>query len=468
MSKFDYDLIVIGSGPAGQSAAMYASKRDYKVAIIEEQHLVGGNCTHKGTIPSKALRQSVRRIVQFNTLPMFRDVDAPHLFGYPKVLTQAERVIRKQVKQRTEQFARNGIKVFTGQASFKDEHTVTVSLPDGALEVVSAEHLLIATGSRPYRPETMDFNHPRVFDSDSILNLDWTPKNLIIYGAGVIGCEYASIFAGLGVRVDLVNTRSSLLEFLDDEISDALSYHLVEMGVNIRNNEEEESLDVGDAGVTLHTVSGKRLGGDAILFCNGRTGNTDTLNLGAVSIDANHRGQITVDERYRTSVENIYAAGDVIGWPALASAAYDQGRSAAADMFGAEDVRFVAEVPTGIYTLPEISSIGKTEAQLTEERVPYEVGRAFFKHTARAQITGDEVGMLKILFHVDSLKILGIHCFGAESSEIIHIGQAIMNQPDGFNTIEYFVNSTFNYPTMAEAYRTAALEGLGRIDRLKL
>jgi len=467
MPNKDFDLIVIGSGPAGQSAAMYASKRDYRVAIVEDQQLLGGNCTHKGTIPSKALRQSVRRIVQFNTLPMFRDVDAPHLFGYPKVLKQAERVIRKQVKHRTEQCARNGIKVLHGEASFVDKNTISVLGQDGAREEFTTKNVLIATGSRPYQPDSMDFNHARVFDSDSILNLDHTPKTLIIYGAGVIGCEYASIFAGLGVHVDLVNTRASLLEFLDTEISDALSYHLVEMGVSIRNNEELESLDVRDNGVTLNTVSGKRLGGDAILFCNGRTGNTDKLNLAAVDLEANHRGQLTVDERYQTHIDNIYAAGDVIGWPALASAAYDQGRSAAAHMFGEEEVRFVSEVPTGIYTLPEISSIGKTEKQLTDERVPYEVGRALFKHTARAQITGDEAGMLKILFHVDTLEILGVHCFGAEASEIIHIGQAIMNQPPGFNTIEYFVNSTFNYPTMAEAYRSAALVGLSRISRLK-
>ncbi len=466
MSSYDYDLVIIGSGPAGEGAALHAAKLNKRVAVIEEQHFVGGNCTHKGTIPSKALRQSVRRIIQFNTLPMFRDVDAPQLFGYPKVLKQAERVIRKQVKLRTEHFARNGVKVLTGQASFVDDHTVKIDGTGAIDETITFENMLIATGSRPYRPEHMDFNHPRVFCSDSILHLNTTPKTIIVYGAGVIGCEYASIFAGLGVHVDLINTRGSLLEFLDDEISDALSYHLRDMGVNVRHNEEEERLDVDDEGVTLHLASGKRVRGECILFCNGRTGNTDTLALENIGLEANHRGQVSVDESYRTKVANVYAAGDVIGWPALASAAYDQGRSAAAAMLGGEKVRFVNEVPTGIYTLPEISSIGKTESELTEAKIPYEVGRSFFKNIARAQITGDEVGMLKLLFHVDTLEILGVHCFGAESSEIIHIGQAVMNQPSGHNTIEYFVNSTFNYPTMAEAYRVAALEGLERVGRL--
>ncbi|WP_298635449.1 Si-specific NAD(P)(+) transhydrogenase [uncultured Umboniibacter sp.] len=466
MPSYDYDLLIIGSGPAGEGAALHAAKLDQRVCMIEEQHFVGGNCTHKGTIPSKALRQAVRRIIQFNTLPMFRDVDAPQIFGYPKVLKQAERVIRKQVKLRTEMLARNGVKVITGVASFVDGNTVDVLGESGIEEKITAKNFLIATGSRPYHPAHMDFNHPRVFCSDSILHLNNTPKTLIVYGAGVIGCEYASIFAGLGVHVDLINTRSSLLEFLDDEISDALGYHLRDMGVNVRHNEEEERLEVTDDGVTLFLASGKRLRGDAILFCNGRTGNTINLNLEAVGLKANHRGQISVDESYCTEVDNIYGAGDVIGWPALASAAYDQGRSAAAAMLGGEQVRFVNDVPTGIYTLPEISSIGKTESELTAARIPYEVGRAFFKNIARAQITGDEVGMLKLLFHVDTLEILGVHSFGPESSEIIHIGQAVMNQPGDNNSIEYFVNSTFNYPTMAEAYRVAALEGLERVGRL--
>jgi NAD(P) transhydrogenase len=255
-----------------------------------------------------------------------------------------------------------------------------------------------------------------------------------------------------------------LLSFLDDEISGALNYHLRDVGVMIRHQEEFDRLEADDELVTVHLKSGKRLYADAILWCNGRTGNTDTLALGNVNLNPDSRGQLTVDETYRTEVDNIYAAGDVIGWPSLASASYDQGRAAAGSVLG-RDINHVNDVPTGIYTLPEISSVGKTESELTDEKVPYEVGRAFFKSIARAQISGEEVGMLKILFHIDTFEILGIHCFGAEASEIIHIGQAIMNQPGKQNNIKYFLNTTFNYPTMAEAYRIAALAGLNRSQR---
>ena len=286
---------------------------------------------------------------------------------------------------------------------------------------------------------------------------------MIIYGAGVIGCEYASIFSGLGVKVDLIDNRDRLLSFLDDEISDALSYHLRNNGVLIRHNEEYEKVEADEQGVTLHLQSGKKLRADAFLWCNGRSGNTNDLGLDLVGLEPNGRGQLEVDQHYRTAVEHVYAVGDVIGWPSLASAAYDQGRSAAADIMDDDEFRFVNEVPTGIYTIPEISSIGQTERELTLAKVPYEVGQAFFKDTARAQITGETQGMLKILFHRETLELLGIHCFGDQSSEIVHIGQAIMNQPGENNTIRYFLNNTFNYPTMAEAYRVAALNGLNRI-----
>jgi NAD(P) transhydrogenase len=302
-----------------------------------------------------------------------------------------------------------------------------------------------------------------VRDSDSILDLKDTPRKVLIYGAGVIGCEYASIFSGLGVKIELVNTRDRLLEFLDDEISDALSYQLRDHGVMVRHREEFRGLESSAEGVVLSLASGKRLHGDILLWCNGRTGNTDSLNLAAAGLSANSRGQLEVDAHYQTAVPHIFAAGDVIGWPSLASAAYDQGRSAAASARGKEHCRFVDDVPTGIYTIPEISSVGRNERELTEARVPYEVGRAFFKDTARGQISGDDVGMLKILFHAETLAILGIHCFGGEAAEIIHIGQAIMKQPGAGNTLRYFITTTFNYPTMAEAYRTAALNGLNRL-----
>ena len=463
MAVYNYDVVVLGSGPAGEGAAMNAAKAGRKVAVIDDRRLVGGNCTHLGTIPSKALRHSVRQIMQYNTNPLFRQIGEPRWFSFPDVLQSAERVISKQVTSRTGYYARNRIDVFFGSASFADEQTIQVVCPNGVVETIVTKQVVIATGSRPYRPLDVDFNHPRVYDSDTILGLSHTPRRLIIYGAGVIGCEYASIFSGLGVLVDLIDNRDQLLSFLDDEISQALSYHLSNNNVMIRHNEEYERIEGQEHGVILHLKSGKKIKADALLWCNGRTGNTDKLGLENIGLKANGRGQIEVDHQYRTSVQNVYAAGDVIGWPSLASAAYDQGRSAAGNAVGNDSCRFVNDVPTGIYTIPEISSIGKNEQELTAEKIPYEVGKAFFKGMARAQISAEPVGMLKILFHRETLEILGVHCFGYQASEIVHIGQAIMNQPGEGNTLKYFVNTTFNYPTMAEAYRVAAFDGLNRL-----
>ncbi|MGX5218818.1 MULTISPECIES: Si-specific NAD(P)(+) transhydrogenase [Pseudomonas] len=463
MAVYNYDVVVLGSGPAGEGAAMNAVKAGRKVAVIDSRREVGGNSTHLGTVPSKALRHSVRQIMQFNTNPMFRQIGEPRWFSFPDVLKSAERVISKQVSSRTGYYARNRIDVFHGTASFADEHTIEVVCPNGAVEKLVAKDIVIATGSRPYRPEGVDFTHPRVYDSDTILTLSHTPRRLIIYGAGVIGCEYASIFSGLGVLVDLIDNRDQLLSFLDAEISDALSYHLRNTNVLIRHNEEYERIEGVDNGVVLHLKSGKKIKADALLWCNGRTGNTDKLALENIGLKANGRGQLDVDEHYRTAVPNIYAAGDVIGWPSLASAAFDQGRSASGSIVENDSWRFVNDVPTGIYTIPEISSIGKNERELTQDKVPYEVGKAFFKGMARAQISSEPVGMLKILFHRETLEVLGVHCFGYQASEIVHIGQAIMNQKGEANTLKYFVNTTFNYPTMAEAYRVAAFDGLNRL-----
>jgi NAD(P) transhydrogenase len=463
MAVYNYDLVVLGSGPAGEGAAMNAAKAGRKVAVVDSRREVGGNCTHLGTIPSKALRHAVRQIMQFNTNPLFRQIGEPRWFSVGDVMQSAERVIAQQVASRTNYYARNRVDVFHGVARFADEQTVEVVCPNGVLETLVAEEVVIATGSRPYRPADVDFEHPRIYDSDTILGLAHTPRRLIIYGAGVIGCEYASIFSGLGVLVDLIDNRDQLLSFLDDEISDALSYHLRTNNVVVRHKEEYERIETQDHAVVLHLKSGKKIKADALLWCNGRTGNTDQLSLENVGIAVNSRGQIEVDKNYRTSVANISAAGDVIGWPSLASAAYDQGRSAAGNILENDTWRYVDDVPTGIYTIPEISSIGKNEKELTQAKIPYEVGKAFFKGMARAQISHEPVGMLKILFHRETLEILGVHCFGYQASEIVHIGQAIMNQKGEANSIKYFVNTTFNYPTMAEAYRVAAFDGLNRL-----
>ena len=462
MSAFDYDVLVIGTGPAGEGAAMMATKHGKRVAIIDERPVVGGNCTHMGTIPSKTLRHAVKQIMDYNNNPMFREVSEPKYFKYPNVLDAARRVIDKQVALRAKFYARNRVNVIHGRAEFAGPNSLQIHDENG-IETVTAAEIVIATGSRPYQPDDVDFEHPRVYNSDSILSMSHTPRSMIIYGAGVIGSEYASIFNGLGVKVDLIDTRDRLLSFLDDEISDALSYHLRDRGVLIRHNEEYERVEADERSVTMHLKSGKRLKADALLWCNGRTGNTDSLALDRIDLQANSRGQLEVDQSYRTSVDGIYAVGDVIGWPSLASASYDQGRNVASALLDRPDTKFIDEVPTGIYTIPEISSLGRTEKELTEDKVPYEVGQSFFKDLARAQITGEAVGMLKILFHRDTQEILGIHCFGDQASEIVHIGQAIMKQEGSANNLNYFVNTTFNYPTMAEAYRVAALNGLNRL-----
>jgi len=463
MADYHYDVIVLGTGPSGEGAAMNAAKKGKKVAVVEEASVVGGNCTHYGTIPSKALRHSVKQIISYNTNPMFRDIGEPRWFSFPRVLKTAERVIAKQVKLRTEFYSRNRVHLYHGHGRFVDSHTIEISEGPASSTRLHADQIVLATGSSPFRPDGVDFNHERIYDSDTILKLEHTPRTIIIYGAGVIGSEYASIFSGLGVKVDLINPGERLLPFLDDEISDALSYHLRDTGVLIRHNELFESVEADDTSVTMHFQSGKRIKADALLWAAGRSGNTQNLGLEHVGIEPNSRGQVEVDDHYQTSAEHVYAVGDVVGWPSLASAAYDQGRSAAAHLAGDDDYWFVSDVPTGIYTIPEISSVGKTERELTNEKVPYEVGQAFLKSIARAQITGESVGMLKILFHRETLEILGIHCFGDQASEIIHIGQAIMKQANGGNNVRYFVNNTFNYPTMAEAYRIAALNGLNRV-----
>lgn len=463
MTDFNYDLIVIGAGPAGESAAMNGTKSGLKVAVIDTRKAVGGNCTHQGTIPSKALRHAVHQVMQFNRNPMFRNMSDQKWLSYRQVHETAQRVIDKQVAMRARFYARNGVDLYVAQARFEDANTVELALPDGQTDKLTSKDFVVATGSRPYRPPEIDFSHPLIFDSDTVLGMEQTPKNMVIYGAGVIGCEYASIFNGLGTKIDLINPGERLLAFMDDEISDALSYHLRGNGVLIRHDEAFESVVGHDDYVVLTLKSGKRIKCDAFMWANGRTGNTDTLNLDAVNLKANGRGQLEVDEEYRTSAENIYAVGDVIGWPSLASAAYDQGRAVAGVITQNGTFRRINDVPTGIYTIPEISSIGKTERELTAAKVPYEVGKAYFKETARAQITGEDVGVLKLLFHRETTELLGIHCFGDQAAEILHIGQAIMSQKSGGNSIKYFLEHTFNYPTMAEAYRVAALNGLNRI-----
>lgn len=460
MRKKFYDIIVIGSGPAGESAAINAAKHGKKVALISDRDKVGGNCTHVGTIPSKALRYSVKQVMQFRGNPLLREFATLRKPSFPQIMKHAERVIDDQVYLRSVYYEKNDVEIIQGRATFLDPNTIKLSSNGGTLK---ADHFIIATGSRPYHPDNVDFNHPRMFDSDSILKLDHSPKKVTVIGAGVIGCEYASIFGGLGCKVELINPAQTLLSFLDWEISDALSYHLRDVGVRSRHNEEYQSIEYTDDYIITNLISGKRIKSDIVLWANGRTGNSDGMGLQELGIHLNARGHIEVNERYQTSVESIYAAGDVIGWPSLASASYDQGRAACNAIVDPESFTVIDRVASGIYTIPEISTLGKTEKELTAANVPYEVGKAFFNNTARGQITGEQVGMLKLIFHYNTLELLGIHCFGDQASEIVHIGQAIMLQEGSANTMKYFLNTTFNYPTMAEAYRIAALDGLNRV-----
>lgn len=448
---------------------MQAVKNGRSVVVVEQFHAVGGSCTHRGTIPSKALRFAIFQMAEVNNNVLFREHGVTANFLLPDLRRRAKSVIEQQVKMRTTFYDRNDIPIVHGRARFLDPHTVEAVAEDGSRSVVHGKSFVIATGARPYHPPEVDFNHPRIFDSDSILNVDFHVKSITIYGAGIIGCEYASMFRNLEIKVNLVNTRDRLLDFLDEEIVDALAYHLRERGVIIRHREEYERVEACDDGAILHLKSGKQLKTDILLWAIGRTGNTDGLGLESAGVQPDRRGNIPVNEHMQTCVPHIYAVGDVIGPPALASAAYNQGRYAATRILmdlGCDDTECAVpslDIPTGIYTSPEISSIGKTERELTEAKIPYEVGHAHFKSIARAQITGRTVGMLKLLFHRETLEILGIHCFGANASEIIHIGQAIMAQPKPNNSLMYFINTTFNYPTMAEAYRVAALNGYNRL-----
>ena len=457
-----FDLLVIGSGPAGEAAAMNAAKAGKKVAIVSDKPRPGGNCTFLGTIPSKAIRYSVKQVIHFHTNPLLRDLCDMKKLTFQQALENAERVIYEQSKSRLDAYERNNVPVFQGRACFIDTQQIEVT--DGKIKTrLEAKNFILATGSRPYRPDDVDFDHPRVFDSDTILQLKDTPKKVTIIGAGVIGCEYASIFGGMKMKVEMINPAETLLSFLDTEITDALSYHLQNMGVRCRHQEHFSKLEYHDDHVVTYLESGKKIKSDIILWANGRTGNTDGLDLEAIGLAADSRGRLEVNKQYQTKVENVYAAGDVIGWPSLASSAYDQGRAACNAIINPEEFHYVKDVATGIYTIPEISTVGYTEQELTKKKIPYEVGKAFFRNIARAQITGDEVGMLKIIFHFETLEILGIHCFGDQASEIVHIGQAIMNQRGKANSLKYFINTTFNYPTMAEAYKVAALNGINRL-----
>ncbi len=464
MQKISVDVAIIGTGPAGEGAAMMAAKNHLQAVVIERFVDVGGGCTHWGTIPSKALRYAVKQLNDVRNNPMLASLRRNIRLTYPELLETADSVIAAQVASRHRAYERNEVPIIQGHARFKDPHTLIVEHMGRTVARIKAKNIVIGTGSRPYHPEGLDFDHPRILDSDTILNYQDHPRSITIFGAGVIGSEYASIFSNLGIKVNLVNTQSRLLSFMDEEITEALSYHLRDQGVTIRHNEEFSHVEARAHDVVLHLKSGRRLKSDILLWANGRTGNSADMGLEELGLAVNSRGQLDVNSYYQTELPHIYAVGDIIGYPALASSAYDQGRFALSHLLDpARGNELFHLMPAGIYTIPEISSVGRTEQELAADGVAYEAGYAYFKHLARAQMAGETVGMLKLIFHADTREVLGVHCFGDRASEIVHIGQAIMAKQNGGPGLDYFIDTTFNYPTMAEAYRVAALNGLNRL-----
>jgi NAD(P) transhydrogenase len=456
-----YDLLVIGSGPAGQKAAIAAAKQGWSVLVVERQReLLGGVSLHTGTIPSKTIREAVLHLSGYRHRNVYeeayrrkRDITMHELRRMMFKVGQTE----WQVLQ--DQFARNRVDVTWGEAMFTAPHRVSVCC-NGSQHAYEAKHILIASGTKPARPEHIPFDGVTVFDSDEILNLERIPRSMVVVGGGVIGLEYAITFAALGVQVTVVDGRDHLLEFCDREIIDTLLYHARSLGMVFRLGESVVKIDRPRPGlVAIELESGKRLLGETVLFSVGRIGDTGPLELDRAGLEADDRGRLSCNEHFQTVVPHIYAVGDVVGFPALASTAMEQGRRAVCHMAGRtfEPCPFM---PYGLFTIPEISMVGKNEEQLTSERVPYEVGVARFAEIARGQIAGDQTGMLKLLFHRESRELLGVHVIGESATEIIHIGQAVMAHR---GTLDYFRDMVFNYPTMAECYKVAALDGLNKL-----
>lgn len=459
-----YDLLVIGSGPAGQRAAIAGVKMGKRVALAEARNVVGGVCINTGTIPSKTLREAVLHFSGYN----YRSIYGLNYRVKDKISMQdltfrVQHVIKTEIEVIEAQLSRNGVEVLNGTAAFLDEHTVQIS-GTGGMNSMKVENIIIAVGTKPASSDKVPINGRNIINSDQILDLQELPKTLLVVGGGVIGVEYTCMFAALGIRVVLIEKRPGLLEFADHEIVEALSYHLRDSRVTMRLNEEVESVEEQEDGtVVANLESRKKISGGALLYAVGRAGNVDELNLAAAGIEADARGRIPVDKDYRTKTSNIFAVGDVIGFPSLASVSMEQGRIAVARIFGDETVRSNANAyPYGIYTIPEISFIGKTEEQLTEEDVPYEVGLAYYREIARGQISGDTTGRLKLIFHRETRAILGVHIIGEGATELVHIGQAVMVLN---GTIDYFVENVFNYPTLAECYKAAAFNGINRLSR---
>jgi len=460
----DYDLLVIGCGPGGQKAAIAAAKLGKRSAVIEREDVVGGVCLNTGTIPSKTLRETVLYLTGLSQRELYgqsyrvkTEITMEDLSG------RTEHVVSRELQIVKDQLARNRVQLLHGAARFIDEHTVAVDGKSGVTKF-TADNIVIATGTRPARPPNVAFDNKSILDSDGILCLQRIPTSLVVVGAGVIGIEYASIFAALGTKVTVVEKRDRMLDFCDEEVVEALQYHLRELAVTFRFRETVAAVELhGDRTLTV-LASGKTIPADAVMYSAGRVGATDTLDLELVNIPVDDRSRIKVDEHYRTSVPHIYAVGDVIGFPALAATSMEQGRLAAYHAFDEPTPSIGKSMPIGIYTIPEISYVGQTEAELTDKSIPYEVGVSRYRELARGQIAGDSYGMLKLLVSLEDRKLLGVHLFGTGATEGVHIGQAVMGCG---GTVDYLVDAVFNYPTLAEAYKVAALDVTNKLRAVR-
>ena len=464
--RYDYDMVIIGSGPAGHRAAIQSAKLGKRVAVIEKKTLIGGVSVNTGTIPSKTLREAVLHLSGFRQRSIYgASYTVKQNITMGDLLLRADHVIRHEIEVSRHQLQRNGVELFAGIATLVNDHTVHLTFVDKKGEdEITTRHIMIAVGTRVVKPPDIAFDGETIFTSDGLLKLNQLPRTLTVVGGGVIGCEYACMFATLGTRVTLVEMSDRLLEFVDHEIVDALVYHMRQQRVTLRLGENVRSIEPCDTrygtGVKTCLESGKEIVTEKALYAIGRQGATSTLGLENIGIVPDKRGRIRVNEHYQTEIPNIYAVGDVVGFPSLASTSMEQGRMAACHAFGSEHQSIPELFPYGIYAIPEISTVGANEEELTQAGIPYEIGKAYYKEIARGQIIGDTIGMLKLAFHRENHKLLGVHIIGEGASELIHIGQTVM----AFGgTVDYFINTVFNYPTLAECYKTAAFDGINRL-----
>ncbi len=461
---YDFDVLVIGSGPGGQKAAIAAAKLGRRAAVVERRDMLGGVCLNTGTIPSKTLREAVLYLTGANQHEMYgQSYRVKDEITIADLAARTQHVVGREIDVVRSQLSRNRVAILLGTGYFVEPHVVAVDDGFGRVQRASAEKIVIATGTKPARPATVEFDDRTILDSDGIVNLERVPRSMVVAGAGVIGIEYASMFAALGTKVTVVERRDRMLEFCDIEVVEALKYHLRDLAVTFRFGETVASVESRPQGAIATLKSGKKIPADVVMYSAGRQGMSDELKLAAAGLAADDRGRIQVDEYFRTTVPHIYAVGDIIGFPALAATSMEQGRLAAYHACGEPMPAGDQSPPIGIYSLPEISFIGRTEDQLTADSVPFEVGVSRYRELARGQIIGDSYGVLKLLVSLEDRTLLGVHVFGTGATELVHIGQAVMGCG---GTVDYLVDAVFNYPTLAESYKVAALDATNKMRQI--